>query len=64
MSTEAVSDHGSLYQLRNILGQTNVGKDPTNDFNACDDFFLAVISGHIIAVFHELKLANFDPSND
>ena len=62
MSTYAASDHGSLYQLRNILGRTNVGKDPTKDFNACNDFFQAVIQGHIIAAFHGLDIGNFNPS--
>jgi hypothetical protein len=64
MSTDAASDHGSLYQLRNILGWTNVGKDPTKDFNACDDFFQAVISAHIVAAFHKLDLGDFDPAVD
>ena len=50
-----------LIQLRNILGRTNVGKDPTRDFNAYEDFFLEVISGLIIAAFDELKTANFNP---
>ncbi len=47
MSTYSSSDHGSLYQLRNVLGRTNVGKYPTKDFNACDDFFNTVITAHI-----------------
>lgn len=32
------------------MNHSNVVKDPMNDFNACDDFFDVVISGHIIAV--------------
>ena len=64
MSTDSSMDHGSLYQLRNILGRTNVGKDPTKDFNACDDFFHTVISAHIISAFHELDKGDFDPSTD
>jgi hypothetical protein len=31
------------------LGRSNVISDPTKDFNACDDFFQAVVSAHIIA---------------
>ncbi len=64
MSTDSASDHGSLYQLRNILGRTNVGKDPTKDFNSCDDFFLTVTSGHVIAAFYEVIPQHFDPSCD
>ena len=47
---QSAGEHGTLYQLRYKLNRTNVVKDPMNDFNACDDFFDVVISGHIIAV--------------
>ena len=43
-----MGDHGTLYQLRNRLNRTNV-KDPKTDYNACDDFFILVISCHIVA---------------
>ena len=56
MCNDGAADNGSLYQLRNILGRTNVGKDPTKDFNAYEDFFLEVISGHIIAAFAYIKV--------
>lgn len=62
MSTASSSDHGTLYQLRNILNRTNVVKDPTKDFNACDDFFQLIISGHVIAAFEEVVPEDFDPA--
>ncbi len=62
MSTASSSDHGSLYQLRNILNRTNVVKDPTKNFNACDDFFQSIVSGHVIAAFEEVVPEDFDPS--
>ena len=49
LSTKSSAEHGTLYQLRNLLGRSNVVTDPTKDFNACEDFLLVVISGHIIA---------------
>lgn len=64
MSTESSCDHGSLYQLRNRISRTNVVKDPTKDFNACDDFFKTVISGHVIAALNEMDTEEFDPNMD
>ena len=61
-----MGDHGTLYQLRNRLNRTNV-KDPKTDFNACDDFFVLVISCHIIAAtLAMLKMESVDdtPSAD
>ena len=43
------AERGTLYQLRNKLNRTNVVLNPTKDFNACDDFFVEVITGHIVA---------------
>ena len=64
---QSAGEHGTLYQLRNKLNRTNVVKDPKNDFNACDDFFDVVISGHIIAallVTLKMKSTSDPPSND
>ena len=33
-STQSAGDHGSLYQLRNCIGRTNVVKKPLDNFNA------------------------------
>ena len=43
------AEHGTLYQLRNRLGRSNVVSDPKKDFNTCEDFLHVVVSGHIIA---------------
>ena len=47
-SKKSVREHGTLYQLRNILHRTNVSQ-PDKDFNACEDFFVIVIDSHILA---------------
>ena len=52
-STFSSGDHGSLYQLRNKVNRTNVVKNPKNDFNACDDYFLLIISCYAIAATRE-----------
>ena len=41
-------EHGTLYQIRNIINYTNVGKIPKHCFNLCDDFLETVITGHIL----------------
>ncbi len=64
VSTESSSDHGTLYQLRNLINRTNVVTDPTTNFNACDDFFITVISAHVIVALNELSDKDFDPELD
>ncbi len=45
---------GTLYQIRNVLGRTNVVKQPLDNFNACDDFFVLVVKSHILAAAMEM----------
>ena len=58
----SAGEHGTLFQLRNKLGRSNVITDPTKDFNACDDFFQVVVSAHIIAA--AMKLLKMKSVND
>lgn len=37
-NTCSAREHGTLYQLKNLLNRTHVTK-PKADFNVCDDFF-------------------------
>ena len=48
-SDKSSREHGTLYQLRNVLNRSNVVKDPMKNFNACDDFFVLAVESHIIA---------------
>lgn len=43
------TDHGALYQLRNLINRRNVVSDPKNNFNACDDFFGLIVQCRILA---------------
>ena len=60
-STKSASQHGTLHQFRNLIGRTNVKKDPSKDFNACEDFFTTVVQSLILCVcmqefeMHSLK---------
>ena len=58
---------GTLYQLRNKLGRSNVVCDPKKDFNACDDFIRVVISSHMVAVtlqYLQMESISDIPHND
>lgn len=49
------------------MNRTNVVNKPTNDYNACDDFFVLVVTCHIIAAaltFLKMKSLNDVPSED
>ena len=49
------------------MNRTNVVKKPKNDFNACDDFFVLVVSCHIIAAALatlKMKSVSDTPSED
>ncbi len=45
---------GTLFQLRNLINRRNVKKDPSDNANACEDFFLTVTEGHILAAAMEV----------
>ena len=53
-SKKSAREHGTLYQLRNLLGRTRLTSKPVNNFNACDDFFKLVITCQILAASLEV----------
>ena len=54
-------DCGTLFQLRNLLNRRNVRKDPSDDVNACEDFFMTVTEGHILAaVMQEFQMSSLE----
>ena len=53
-AAKSTSDHGTLYQLRNLLHRRNVGKEPKQDFNAHDDFFSLIVQCHILSASMEV----------
>ena len=38
-----------MYQLRNLIGRSNVSAKPVKAFNQCSDFFKLVVVCHILA---------------
>ena len=47
-STVSAGEIGTLFQLRNVIGRTNVNADPVHRFNECDDFFRLVVTCHVL----------------
>ncbi len=60
-STKSAGEHGTMYQLRNLIGRSNVNADPVHKFNECDDFFKLVVTCHIlVAALQFLKMKALD----
>ncbi len=50
-----------MYQLRNLIGRSNVSADPVHKFNECDDFFHLLVTCHILAAAMKfLQMTNLD----
>ena len=47
-------DHGTLGYFRSKLNRTSVTSEPKKDVNACLDFLLTVVKGHLLAAACEL----------
>ncbi len=51
------SDCGTLYQLRNLIGRTNVSANPTKKYNDSDDIFKLILECHVlVAAFEHLSM--------
>ena len=48
-STNSGVDASTLYQLRNLINQRNVVKEPTDNVAASEDFIQLVVEAHILA---------------
>lgn len=56
------SQYGTLFQLRNLIGRTNVGGKPIDCFDPCEDFFALIVEAHIVAA--AMKLLEMTTLND
>ena len=48
-SSTSAGVHGTMYQLRNLIGRSNVSPKPVKAFNQCSDFFKLVVVCHVLA---------------
>ena len=46
---KSAGEHGTLFQLRNLINRKNVVVNPKSNFNLCDDFIQTIISSYILA---------------
>ena len=54
--TKATSiEKGTLLQLKNLIGRSNVPTTPKKNVNACEDFLDVIIKGYILAAAKEIE---------
>ena len=59
-STSSAKEVGTMYQVRNLIGLTNVSKSPGKNFNASDDFIKLIITSYIVTAATEyLKMDSY-----
>ena len=51
MSPKSGSEHGTAYQIRNLLGRSNVAK---NNMNACEDYMITLLYSYITSAAMEV----------
>jgi L1 cell adhesion molecule like protein len=61
-SNKSFREHGTLSQLKNLLERTNVKKDPSSNFNSCEDFFITIIKGLVVMDVCEMNSTDDCPS--
>ena len=55
---KSAGEHGTLYQLRNLLHRRSVGKKPKKDVNSCEDFLVTIVTTHALAA--TMKILGMD----
>lgn len=72
-SLNSASQYGTLYQLKNLTGRTNIKGKPIDSFDPCEDFLILVIKAHIVAAamkllkmtsLHDVPSMDFVPQGD
>ena len=62
---QSEGEHGTLYQLKNLINYKNVPKNPKSNFNAVDDFLEIVITAYVIqGALHLLHMSSIDSEPD
>ena len=59
--TKSILDKGTLCHLRNMIDRRNISATAADDYNAHEEFFIAVVEGHIVtAAMTVLKMNSND----
>ena len=56
--TASAAERGTMYQLRNLINRTNVPKDPQDNMNAAEDYFLLLLHTHVVAAAKTIMKLN------
>ena len=48
LDTQSFKEHGTMYQLKNLINRSNVTTIPKHNFNTCDDFLRLIINCFIL----------------
>ena len=60
-SEQSAAEHGTMYQLRNLLNRSNVPKKPKKNFDACDDFLCTLVETLLlVATLEYLQMESLD----
>ena len=60
-SEQSAGEHGTMYQLRNLLNRSNVPKKPKKNFDACDDFLCTLVESLLlVATLEYLQMESLD----
>lgn len=61
MNQRSACEHGTMYQIKNLLGRSNVVMTPKNDMNSCKVFLILVLHSYItVAVIKVVELDKID----
>ena len=55
-------DHGTLFQLRNLINWKNVVTEPSKEMNACEEFLVVALSAHVLS--SALEILQMDSLDD
>lgn len=48
LDTQSFKEHGTMYQLKNLINRSNITTIPKHNFNTCDDFIRLIIKCFIL----------------
>ena len=61
MNQKSACEHGTMYQMKNYLGRSNVVMSPKNNMNSCKDFLVLLLHSYItVAAMKVVELDKID----
>ena len=61
MSKKSIAEHGTVLQIRNLIGRSNVVGKPKKDMNACKYFLILLLHSYITsAAMNVLEITSLE----